>query len=345
MTPQRRLPLVLGSLALIGAVALAHYVATHIGAAQTPITPSPAATIAETQKAALAESPAPLFAVQRLDPHVALANGSLRGTQPDGGVSVGFGGHLKPDMALRRLFDYYLVLLGETDLPGIRSLLHDDLLRRRLDPPLIDEVMASFDRYTRYQQAAVALANQPSLPMDQQLIQVTALRRRILDDETAEAFYGDEQRRQQQSLQRLAIQSDPSLSPAEKARRLQAMNAAMPKAEQDAQAQISLGNTVQAQTAAFDTAQTDADTRYAERAQLFGDAAADRLQQLDQTRAQWQARLDAYTQQSQAIQADSALTSAQQQAALQQLLTSSFHDGEQLQVKAMHSSGLLGKPR
>jgi lipase chaperone LimK len=332
----------LGAAALVCAVLLARHSTAEIDAVQSS-TVAPTGHSAERDGSSPGEAPAQVAGSRWRDPHFVLKNGSLRGTEPDGGVSVGFGGHLKPDMALRHLFDYYLVLLGETDLAGIRSLLHDDLLHSQLDLPLIDEVMASFDRYTRYQQAAVALANQPGLPMDQQLAQVIALRRQMLGDETAEAFYGDEQRRQQQSLQRLAIQSDASLSPSEKARRLQALDAALPAAEQEAQAQVSLGTTVQAQTDAFDAAQTDADTRHAERAQLFGDAAADRLQQLDQSRAQWQARLDAYAQQSRAIQADSTLTSAQQQAALQQLLTSSFHGGEQVQVQAMQSNGLLGK--
>lgn len=340
--PRRRPRLALAALVLVVAAALARYGIASVGTAKASVTP-PAATFAETRQTSPGASPAPFSTAQRHDTQRLLKNGSLRDTEPDGDVSVGFGGHLKPDMALRRLFDYYLVLLGETDLSSIRTLLHDDLLRRRLDPPLIDEVMASFDRYTRYQQAAVALANQPGLSMEQQLTQVTALRRQMLGDETAEAFYGDEQRRQQQSLQRLAIQSDASLSHAEKARRLQALDAALPAAEQESQTQVSLGTTVQEQTDAFDAAQTDADTRHAERAQLFGDAAADRLQQLDRSRAQWQARLDAYTQQSQAIQANSTLTSAQQQTALQQLLTSSFHGGEQVQVQAMQSSGLLGK--
>lgn len=320
-----------------------HFSMAQTGAAKAPAVESAVANSTNTGRSLPAESPARVSADAFRDPHFVLKNGSLRGTQPDGGVSVGFAGHLKPDMALRHLFDYYLVLLGETDLPGIRTLLHDDLLHRRLDPPLIDEVMASFDRYTRYQQAAVALANQPGLSLDQQLAQATALRRQMLGDETAEAFYGDEQRQQQQSLQRLAVQSDHSLSPAEKAQRLGALDAALPAVEQEAKAQTLLGNTVQAQTDAFDANQTDADTRYAQRAQMFGDAAADRLQQLDQSRAQWQARLDAYAQQSQSIHADSSLDSTQQQAALQQLLTSSFHGGEQLQVQAMQTSGLLGK--
>lgn len=287
------------------------------------------------------ESPTPASLNLLRDPHIALKDGSLRGTEPDGGVSMGFGGHLKPDMALRRLFDYYLVLLGETDLPGIRALLHDDLLRRQLAAPLIDEVMASFDRYTRYQQAAVTLANQPGLSLNEQLTQITALRRQMLGDDVAEAFFGNEQRQQQLALQRLAIQTDHNLSAAEKTQQLQALAAALPAAEQEALAQTSLGNTVQTQTDAFDAAQTDADTRYAERAQAYGSAAAERLQQLDQNRAQWQARLDAYAQQSQVIQSDASMDGIQQQAALQQLLSSSFHGTEQLQVQAMQSSGLL----
>lgn len=279
------------------------------------------------------------------DPHTALQFGSLRGTQVDGGVSIGFGGHLKIDKALRRLFDYYLMLVGETDIAGIRRLLHEDLVRRRLDPPLTDEVMASFDRYVRYQQAAVTLAAQTGSSLQQQLAAVTALRQQMLGNDMAEAFFGNEQRQQQQALQRLAVQSDSHLSAAEKARQLQALRDDLPDSEQQAQAQIAMGNSVQNQTDAFDAAQTDAHTRHAERAQSFGDAAADRLQQLDDSRAQWQTRLDAYAQQRQAIQSDSSLDSAQQQAALHQLLADSFQGTQQLQVQAMQNNGLLDTTR
>jgi len=337
VTAGRPLAWILGLAALAGAGLLMR---------NSPATISTAAKTVATVPSLPSDSPpreslAPASLNLLRDPRFVLKNGSLRGTEPDGGVSIGFGGHLKPDMALRHLFDYYLVLLGETDLPGIRTLLHDDLLRRQLAAPLIDEVMASFDRYTRYQQAAVNLANQPGLSLNEQLMQIIALRRQMLGDDVAEAFFGDEQRQQQLALQRLAIQTDHSLSAAEKARRLQAVDATLPAVEQEALAQTSLGNTVQTQTDAFDAAQTDPDTRYAERAQAYGDAAAERLQQLDQNRAQWQARLDAYAQQSQVIQSDASMDGTQQQAAQQQLLSSSFHGTEQLQVQAMQSNGLL----
>lgn len=337
MTPGRPLAWILGVAALAGAGLLMRNSSATISTAAKTVATVPSLPSDSPPRESLA--PASLNLLR--DPRFVLKNGSLRGTEPDGGVSIGFGGHLKPDMALRHLFDYYLVLLGETDLPGIRTLLHDDLLQRQLAAPLIDEVMASFDRYTRYQQAAVNLANQPGLSLNEQLMQIIALRRQMLGDDVAEAFFGDEQRQQQLALQRLAIQTDHSLSAAEKAQRLQAVDATLPAVEQEALAQTSLGNTVQTQTDAFDAAQTDPDTRYAERAQAYGDAAAERLQQLDQIRAQWQARLDAYAQQSQVIQSDASMDGTQQQAAQQQLLSSSFHGTEQLQVQAMQSNGLL----
>ena len=276
------------------------------------------------------------------DPERALREGSLRGTLADGGVSTGFGGRLKPDLALRRLFDYYLTLLGETDLRGIRQLLHEDLLHRHLDEPLAEEVMQTFDRYVRYQQAAAELANQPGLPLDAQFARVDALRRQMLGDTLAEAFYGAGQASQQQLLQRLAIDAGHKLSATEKARQLQALDAALPAAEREARAQASIGDLVQQQTAVLDETHADPATRYAERAQTWGDAAAQRLAQLDQRRALWQARLDAYAQQRRRIRANDALDARQRQVALLQLLHDSFHGPERIQVQAMQYGTLPG---
>jgi len=300
-----------------------------------------AATITAPTAAPFTAEPV-LAAAHARDPERALHEGSLRGTVADGGVSTGFGGHLKPDLALRRLFDYYLTLLGETDLRGIRQLLHENLLHRQLDEPLVEEVMQAFDRYVRYQQAAAGLANQPGLPLAGQFARMDALRQQMLGDTLTEAFYGAEQASQQQLLQRLAIDSGRSLSSTEKARQLQALEATLPAAEREARAQASVGDLVQQQTALLDDTHTNPATRYAERAQTWGDPAAQRLAQLDQQRAQWQARLDAYVQQCQRIRANDALDAQQRQAALLQLLHDSFHGPEQIQVQAMEYSTLPG---
>lgn len=277
----------------------------------------------------------------RPDPQQMLREGSLRGTTPDGGVSTGFGGRLTPDVALRRLFDYYLAMLGETDLDSIRQLLHDDLQQRHLDQPVMAEVMQVFDRYVRYQQAAVALARQPGFTLAARIGQVDTLRRQMLGDALTDALYADEEIEQRQLLQRVAIQSDRRLSDTEKSRRLLTLDASLPVAEQNLRAQAVAGDTVQQQTDQLDSEQADPATRHAERASLWGDQAADRLAQLDLQRARWQTRLDAYAQQAQAIRADPTLGITQRNAQLQVLLQRDFHGPEQTHVRAMEQAGLI----
>jgi lipase chaperone LimK len=279
--------------------------------------------------------------IEARNPQQILQQGSLRDTVTDGDVSIGFGGHLKPDLALRRLFDYYLTLNGETDLTSIRVLLQRDLLHRRLAEPMVDEVMQTFDDYIRYQQSAANLASRPDLDLKAQLAQLQALREQILGDSVAKAFYSIENAQQALLLQRLALESNRDLSPTQKSLRLQTLDAAMPMAEREARTEASVGQLVQQQTALLDDAHADPATRHAERADVWGDTVANRLAVLDQQRAQWQARLDVYSSQRERIQHNDDLDGAARQTALQKLLQSSFHGTEQLQVQAMARSGVL----
>lgn len=299
----------------------------------------PSAASRPTVMAAAAANTSP--ASERQDPQQALRQGSLRGTTADGGVSIGFGGHLKPDVALRRLFDYYLSMLGETDPDGIRQLLRNDLQQRHLDQPVMAEVMQVFDRYVRYQQAAVVLARQSGVTLAAHIGQVDTLRRQILGDALTDALYADQTAEQQQLLQRVAIQSDRRLSDVEKNQRLLALDAALPVAEQNLRAQAVAGASVQQQTDQLASEQADPATRHAERASLWGNEAADRLAQLDLQRARWQARLDAYAQRAQAIRADPALGIAQRNTQLQALLQQDFQGPEQTRVKAIEQAGLI----
>lgn len=275
------------------------------------------------------------------DPQQTLQQGSLRDTVIDGQVSVGFAGHLKPDLALRHLFDYYLALNGETDLPGIRGLLQRDLLHRRLAAPVAEQVMQTFDNYVRYQQAATNLANQPGLDLNAQFARLQTLRQQILGDSVAQAFYSAEEAQQASQLQRLAINSRRDLSPAQKTQQLQSLEATMPAAEREARTEATAGHLVQQQTSLFDAAHADSATRHAERAEIWGDTVADRLALLDQQRAQWQVRLDVYSSQRTRIQQNDELDDASRQTALQRLLQTSFKGTEQLQVQAMVRSGVL----
>lgn len=260
------------------------------------------------------------------DPEQVLREGSLRGTQADGDITVGFAGRVQPDLAMRRLFDYYLSLLGETDLDGIRLLLGDDLRRRQLASDQVAVVMRAFERYVRYQQARTALAAPGSTDLAARLAADRRLRDRLLGPALAQAFYPDAAAEDARLQQLLAQLHDDAAHPVDTPSQDPTIEAAA---------------TIQAQTDLLDAEGADPAQRHAERAATWGEPAAARLDALDQQRAQWQRRLDQFATAATALQDDPGLTPAQRATALQALIDRQFQGSERLQAQAMWQAGLL----
>lgn len=314
----------------VGAVALAAlawrwHVPAIAPAATTPAEPIVVAAASGPSRARASWPSA--SAPRRSDPHRVLRDGSLRGTAVDGEVTIGFAGRVAPDPSLRRLFDYYLSLLGETDLDGIRQLLREDLQRRPLDASQQAEVMELFARYVAYQQARTALAAPGSGDLATRLAQDRALRGRLLGPALAQAFYPTADADDARLLRQLAHADTPS------------------DAAADAQAMSTVASTIQVQTDLLAAAALTPAQRHAERAATWGNAAADRLDALDRQRAQWQQRLNAFASEASAVRGDPSLDEAQRRAAVQQLLDRHFEGPERLQARAMWRAGLLHPAR
>lgn len=260
------------------------------------------------------------------DPERVLRDGSLRGTQADGDITIGFAGRVQPDLAMRRLFDYYLSLLGETDLDGIRRLLGDDLQRRRLAADQQTVVMRAFDRYLRYQQARTALAAPGPADLAARMAADRQLRDQWLGPALAQAFYPDAAAEDARLQQLLAHRQD----------------AAAPTPDTPSQdPTIEAVGTIQAQTDRLDAEHADPAQRHAERAASWGEPAATRLDALDRQRVRWQQRLDRFAAAATTLQRDPALTTEQRAAALQALIDGQFQGTERLQARAMWQAGLL----
>ncbi|HEU4669532.1 MAG TPA: lipase secretion chaperone [Dyella sp.] len=257
------------------------------------------------------------------DPERVLREGSLRGTAVDGGVTLGFAGRVQPDLALRRLFDYYLSLLGETDLPGVRQLLREELQRRPLDAGQQAEVMTLFDRYVDYQRARAALAGTAGSDLAARLAQDRTLRQRMLGPALARAFYPTADADDARLLRQLAHADAPD------------------PAVQDEHALATVAATIQAQTEQLAASPLGPAQRHAERAAAWGEAAADRLDALDRQRARWQQRLDAFAAAASAVERDPSLDDAQRRAAMDRLLDRQFEGTERLQARTMWQAGLL----
>jgi len=255
---------------------------------------------------------------------------SLRGTSADGEISLDAGGRLRPDLGLKRYFDYWLGLIGERTLAQIIELAQADLATR-VPPAAASAVLKALTRYLDYleQESRRGL----SADLDQRQIELKALRREVLGAELAQAFFGEEERDTDLLLARRAILRDtpPSAQPAA----LAALERTREQGAASARLQSVLQADVETQTQALERTDADAATRLAARTVLVGEAAAERLADLDQARAEWDNRVSAFRQARSAIERDAALTKQARQAAIEALKRRDFSDPEQRRLSAL----------
>jgi lipase chaperone LimK len=304
------------------------------GTPSAPPAPPPAPPTSGSNLLAAARAVAPALSTTGAAPTAAPGPlpASLEGTEADGAVTADPAGHLVVDLELRRLFDHFLIASGEEPLATIRARIVA-ALRARLPATAAAEAIATLDRYLAYRDAARQLvpAGDPAAGLDQ----VHDLRARMFPPDVARAFFADEEAATYAALARRAVQLDPGLSPAERDRRLAALDAQRPAAVREARAAatapIDEMNREQAMRAA---GASDPQIAAARSAALGADAAA-RLAELDRSRADWDARLARFRAARAALLADPQLDDAERGRRIAALLESSFTPAERIRVEAL----------
>jgi len=266
-----------------------------------------------------------------------LEKSSLRGTEVDGGITLDANRQVVLDLGMRRLFDYYLSLMGEQDLIQIRSLLKDYLLGR-FSPDDTNVVLSHFDHYSDYLHALTDLNIGGMSKPEDRLEKVNALRKQMLGEEMALAFFAEEEMLAALTLKRMAIANDKNLSPEEKARQLAALDAS---AHYSARTEADTAALVTEQTDQLETLKLTDTQRAAEREALWGKEAASRLADLDQQRARWDARIDQYLLARSRIDANRALSPVARERAITALRTQYFNAAEQRRVASLEAIGQL----
>jgi lipase chaperone LimK len=119
---------------------------------------------------------------------------SLANTQPDGDWSIGQSGQPQPSMALRRRFDYFLLLQGEVDISALTAQIRQQVQAAH-GGAAAQQIMAVWDSYLRLQQHAWTTQVNMQRPetWSPALAERSAVRRQLLGAAWAEAFYGDEE--------------------------------------------------------------------------------------------------------------------------------------------------------
>ncbi len=265
---------------------------------------------------------------------------SLRDSVPDGAVTLDGGGRVIASNDLRRLFDYFLSATGEVDAATIRALLLDHVRSRHGDA-VAAEVAAQFDRYVDYLHAAANLGELPNEDLRARFERLQKLRVSMLDAATAEAYFGDEQRYTEYTLDRRDLIADAALDDATRQTRLDALDATLSPEQRNSRREAVAAQLVDEQSRQFDALAIDPAQRQHERAALFGDEAARRLAEADAERAAWDARVASYVQARNALQTDPRLTPAQRASAIATLRARGFDANEQRRISSLEAIGQL----
>lgn len=260
---------------------------------------------------------------------------SLEGTEVDGELRADADGNLLIESDIRRVFDYFLSTVGEDDVEQVKAriALH---LSEVLPDSAARQAWELFERYEAYGEAMEAMPQHDGTVagMGESLKQRQQLRQEWLGQNVAEAFYGFDDAFDNYTLARMAVQQDESLSAEEQAARLQALEDNLPAPVREVRQRANLPVQVSQDVAALrEAGATDHEIRALREAAL-GREAAERLEALDQQRAQWDQRYADYRRQVAEIAA-SGLAPEDQEREVARLRESTFDEQERRRVQAL----------
>lgn len=259
---------------------------------------------------------------------------SLAGTEVDGALVVDAQGRFVPTPDAIDLFDYYLAAQGEEPAATIRARIVA-AIRARLQGDAARAAERLLDDYLAYRVRASELLTGPLVGEDlaRRLQYIRELRRELFGAGVARALFAEEEARWFSDLERRRLLVDPDLAPDERAQRLAALDAELPEelAASRRQARSHRQLREDEQRLREEGAGPAQIARLRE--ERFGAGAARRLAGLDAQRARWQARVDAYR-----TERDALLTDAlpeDRDALLEALRARHFEAGEQVRIRAL----------
>jgi lipase chaperone LimK len=280
--------------------------------------------------AALPAAPAGAQAREPLPPLPA----SLHDTEIDGDLVVDGGGRFVVTVETRRLFDYFLSATGEEPddviVERIRAVIDD-----RLPPGAAAQARQLLDRYMDYRARARVLfeSGDEAEDLEKRLDLVRDLRRRVFGDEDARALFHDDEERAHFAAEAQRRLADPNLTQDQRRMAVEDLETQMPESlRADRDAALGPARLARDESALRNAGGSPEEIR-ALRESRFGKEAADRLEELDRKRAEWQQRLDAYRNERAAIEADPSLSPEQRRQRLEDLRASRFDEREAMRVE------------
>lgn len=224
---------------------------------------------------------------------------SLQGTRPDGDIKAAAGDVLVVDAQLVDLFDYYLSAMGEKPLDAIRKEIEQEL-GRRLTPNAASQAKRLLGNYIEYKTALVGLDKDPRLAgnglaaIRQRMEKMQEMRARFFSPAQSKGLFSASDTEDMDTLARMEIGQDKSLSEAQKQAKLAALDAALPAPLREARAAPLKIVKLEDNAAKMRQQGASEDDVYRMRAAALSPEAAARMAEVDQGEAAWKSRIAAY---------------------------------------------------
>ncbi len=265
---------------------------------------------------------------------------SLEGTRSDGDLKTADGDNLVVDAELGRMFDYYLSALGEKSLDAIKIEAEREL-DRKLKPNAAKQAKRLLAQYLDYKRALVELEKDQKLSgstaaiVKARLAAMQKIRAQFFSAQEAQGLFGFSDAYDMDAVARLEVADDKTLSDAQKAEKLAAIDAAMsPQLREEREAPLRIVKAEETVKAMRAKGASEQDI-YRFRSTTFSPDAAARLAEVDREEAAWKARIANYLAERNRINTEMAQQpESTRQAALEQLRLSRFSAEEQSRLVA-----------
>ncbi|MCG8673010.1 MAG: hypothetical protein MI867_26685 [Pseudomonadales bacterium] len=270
---------------------------------------------------------------------------SLEGTQIPFDLMVDENGNLIVNQSLRRFFDYFFTLDGEEPLERILARIKE-LITKHLPASAQQRALEILDQYVSLKKQELELAKQidadfkasgerPGFADLKQ--EIRSLRASNLDAEVYDAFFGEEDGRDDYTMARLEIQRDTSLSDEERKEALKAIEQYLPENDRKyLEEEREIQNVYESVDFAKQQGASEAEIFHI-RSQAFGAEAAERYAEADKELASWDARVATYREQRQQILDSEGLSESDKEAEIQALREQHFEGTELKRIPVIDS--------
>lgn len=259
----------------------------------------------------------------------------IKDTQIDGRLKANEQGELIIEVGNRRLFDYFLSLIGRESLATIKQRVAL-LIQSTLPSPAKEQAWQLFNNYLSYKTALGTLPEHDGsiVGMQTSLKQVHDLQSAHFRPEVTAAFFGNERAYDEYMLQRFNVLHNQELSDEQKHAQLEQLQLTVhPELKRIVEAS-NVPAQLQKQVETMRKSQASPEAIRALREQTVGIEAANRLEALDQRRAEWESRYTHYRQQYTAI-LEQSYSADEQNREIRLLREQLFNSTEQRRVEAL----------